>query len=575
MFPGFSKGREDIFILTGILPSEWAGFLIAQAVEPDIKLGPIYLNDNVFAFLVDDASQLDSFLGITPHADGVPLLADAPDDSPVIQHLHAAFTKLIELAPRYRFSHGTALSGGSCADTCLLESSASEANGLTAKWLLWMTGGRPFLQLLQVNDGANLVASLVMGPTGMPSYAVKVEYERDEDDIVSNIQLLNTRWEILVEQKSVIADRAEIDAIVTQLPSDQEQTASVVLCEPPLAFDAIGPEFGLADELSRVLLGPHSLQEANGLPAQGSDLGWYENAHGNIGRAVMGLRHNWNDKGNGVFFYQNLFFAGHANRVALSAMSRVPELTVIPVGGASCLSRLDEWGPVVLNTGDPSGPFSKVVNITFQYFLDHESCNNTAGEVIRGELGRQFLWVMSAGNEGDRNPYGRCPQNVEADNKIVVTAVDRTQSRPLNTNDGRRYADLAALFYDPTGLETGTSFSAPRVSATVAVLAEQHPDFTLPMLKQLVLLSVDLAESEDDSGVSVSAFVEARTGGVLNHQRALDFGDCVAESEAREPAQLTPTLVAQCLTQTGDSPQLAEAKVGFFVTREVLPQLSN
>ncbi len=151
------------------------------------------------------------------------------------------------------------------------------------------------------------------------------------------------------------------------------------------------------------------------------------------------------------------------------------------------------------------------------------------------EAGRNSV-VIAASNEGDKAEElvagnGHRPVQVPADyeknilENDAVTSVGATETR---TVDGKNetvrsayssvsggqdvYADGTVRAPDGTDIATGTSFSAPKVSATMARLHRDHPEMSSAQIENL--MKNRLTATVADGGQEMS---------VLDQQQTLDF----------------------------------------------------
>ncbi len=123
------------------------------------------------------------------------------------------------------------------------------------------------------------------------------------------------------------------------------------------------------------------------------------------------------------------------------------------------------------------------------------------------------LVVCSAGNSGYNNDYViHYPSSYRLDNVITVGASNSLDEICGFSNYGKETVDLFAPGVDvySVGISstdaydyfTGTSFSAPFVSACVALMIEKYPELSLSSIKKILLNSVDKLDSFSNKCVS-------------------------------------------------------------------------
>jgi subtilisin family serine protease len=159
-------------------------------------------------------------------------------------------------------------------------------------------------------------------------------------------------------------------------------------------------------------------------------------------------------------------------------------------------------------------------------------------EAIRAAGDAGIVFVAGAGNNASNNdilPFSPANNN-DLDNVISVAATDENDLLSSFSNYGVNSVDLAAPgshifttvpfnYYNGLYLwQSGTSMATPMVTATVALLASLHPDWTPAQIKAAILDTVDPLPSLEG---------KVKTGGRLN------VGDAVTQS-LLPPSQLTP-----------------------------------
>jgi len=132
------------------------------------------------------------------------------------------------------------------------------------------------------------------------------------------------------------------------------------------------------------------------------------------------------------------------------------------------------------------------------------------------------LYIAAAGNNGSNNDANAFyPASYDSPNIISVANVTRFGSRASSSNYGATTVDLGApgsdiLSTTPNngyGSKTGTSMACPHVTGVVANIMGFNPTLGHLEYKDIVLQSVEPADSM--AGITVS-------GGVLNLRKALD-----------------------------------------------------
>ncbi|GHT18381.1 hypothetical protein FACS1894189_6210 [Planctomycetales bacterium] len=139
-----------------------------------------------------------------------------------------------------------------------------------------------------------------------------------------------------------------------------------------------------------------------------------------------------------------------------------------------------------------------------------------------GDVG--IMFVASAGNNGtDNDTQFHYPSgNNDLPNVISVAATDKNDLLSSFSNYGLASVDLGAsgsiivTTSPPTSYVggTGTSFAAPMVTATAALIASLHPDWTPAQIKAAILETVDPLPSLDG---------KVKTGGRLNVGDAVNW----------------------------------------------------
>ena len=147
-------------------------------------------------------------------------------------------------------------------------------------------------------------------------------------------------------------------------------------------------------------------------------------------------------------------------------------------------------------------------------------------DAVAAARAADHVFVTAAGNglfgfwgvDIETNPWW--PASIDLDNVVSVAAVDHNDTKPFFSNWGAVSVDLAAPGVDiisttPNdgyGLNTGTSMASPHVAGVIALVRDQHPDWTYSEVIYQVMQAVDPIPAMD--GITV-------TGGRLNAARAV------------------------------------------------------
>lgn len=204
----------------------------------------------------------------------------------------------------------------------------------------------------------------------------------------------------------------------------------------------------------------------------------------------------------------------------------------IATGGSSCprhLVKTDAFNNAIDNAT------SAILNLSVGRAVPMRS--------VSGQLGRQstILFVVAAGNDGKSlvtrpvYPARYGGPRTGSDNLVTVAALDTDDTLAAFSNHGRDYVDIAApgcdrevLRYDETkelfaiDRASGTSFAAPLVSFTTALLRAFWLGAKPYELKQRVLIGADIVPQLSDSVFN---------GGKLNVIKTLSIYQDVAEIE--------------------------------------------
>jgi membrane-anchored mycosin MYCP len=166
---------------------------------------------------------------------------------------------------------------------------------------------------------------------------------------------------------------------------------------------------------------------------------------------------------------------------------------------------------------------ARVINLSFTYDNDDDSTKSLK-EAIGRAVSSNVVVVAAAGNNHLQSPApGRTdPISYPAawDGVLGVGAIGQTGQRQQMSQVGP-YVDLVApgegvMIAAPAGghvLETGTSYAAPLVAATAALILEYFPDYTAQQVIDRILATTDPAAGGSHS--------EGYGVGVVNPVRAV------------------------------------------------------
>jgi hypothetical protein len=212
----------------------------------------------------------------------------------------------------------------------------------------------------------------------------------------------------------------------------------------------------------------------------------------------------------------------HGQAVAETLIDTFAEAKLIPLSTETCLTEYPRWAPTLQRAG------VKVMTLSGTIPVDTRWCDAFYDPQRYLGPNQPFLWVVAAGNAGQRNPNRRCPQTTpHRDNLLVVAGgEDRLWS---GSDYGVDYADLAASPKASRSADVGTSFSAPRVAAVAAQLADRFPSLTPEDLKNILMKSAHVP----------SPSLDVRSGGALDACGARGLGEAVGRLSVEQRRSLT------------------------------------
>ena len=129
------------------------------------------------------------------------------------------------------------------------------------------------------------------------------------------------------------------------------------------------------------------------------------------------------------------------------------------------------------------------------------SLSSSVDTAIRAEVAAGITVVVAAGNDGsDTDLVPRYPSSFTSDGMITVAATDSADRLAGFSNYGATSIDVGApgvgilstLPGGRYGSISGTSFAAPQVTGTVALLAAARPNATVAQIRSAILDSVDV-----------------------------------------------------------------------------------
>jgi hypothetical protein len=330
---------------------------------------------------------------------------------------------------------------------------------------------------------------------GEPSLIFQVDYGVSR--LQPTLRAYDRNWQPLgVFPFDLLPDATQALSVAQSASPLGDHEAGVILWDTGIAFDNNALNAAL-------LVGPH---RADPIAAHGSLLGWLDAPADDVVSFLDGARMTKQ----GIYLpevYPN--FHGASVARILLGQDQAP----LRILAASTPDDVAE--PSVLSAVASDAKLAaqvRVVNLSSFWPMDAEACRV---RFPRG-LSAHFLWVAGAGNSGrnstPQSPLARCPQELDLrDNLLVVAGAVGTTSW-IGSDTGSTYADLAADCTGDTGNCGGTSYSAPRVARTAALIVNQYRDkISNPMVRMAILLGVTLPVTPEPY----------RSGGYHNHNDAL------------------------------------------------------
>ena len=160
------------------------------------------------------------------------------------------------------------------------------------------------------------------------------------------------------------------------------------------------------------------------------------------------------------------------------------------------------------------------------------------------KMAPQTLFVIAAGNDTSNNDlFPDFPSNVEAPNKIVVTATLGFRKLADFSNFGMSKVDVAApgvgiTSSAPTNTYialSGTSQAAPYVTNTISLIKDLNPNLAAIEIKEIILRTVDVKDWLKR---------KVRSSGIVNRERALKAAE-LTNTQSLDTAILNSHLLVQ------------------------------
>lgn len=362
---------------------------------------------------------------------------------------------------------------------------------------------------------------------GQPSLIFQVE--RAASRLKPRVSAFDRNWQRLGEfQFDLLPDLLQATAVVNAAAPLRDGEAGVILFDSGLTFTD-------ADVNSALLVGPHRADDSSG---SGSELGWLD-APGDDAIAFLdGVR----ETVQGIYSTSGYPRSHGAGVARLLVGGDHAPIRILPTS-------LPEYArdPSVLPSvaSDPRlSAQVRVINLSAVEYADLEACKAR----FPGGLDPSFLWVTGAGNSGRAStleaPLARCPQELESrGNLIVVAGAEGLSLWPLS-DYGSAYADLAADCSTDTGRCDGTSYAAPRVARTAALIGEAFGDrISNPMIRVAILLGATLPSTP----------APVRSGAFHDHEGAMRAAEQLVSLGYGRNAALPANQARQILGELWDS----------------------
>jgi len=370
-------------------------------------------------------------------------------------------------------------------------------------------------------------------------------YDPTSDAIYTTIDVYDRLWNnigwerfpILKRVSRKINDTFRIPVITLPTPN------GVVLCE------SVNPEDFDRGRLSHALRRRPSPLD---LPSiQGSMLGWLPNSVGAVGRFLDPLV-ELNEGGLSAADAPT-----HGYRVAATLLSQNPDAAIIPISMPNCQKLYPLWSPIIQRYS------VKVVNFSGTEPMDRRWCKEfNYPENFLGP-NKPFLWIVAAGNRGVENPALRCPQTLGPLENLIVVAGGNSGGLWKSSDYGRNYADIVADVSSASSSDSGTSYSAARVSAVAARISELYAMLSPWELRLSILFGADIPATP----------LEVRSGGALNEKLALTIAEAISRLSVEERQSLTSS-VAQRILESYFSRSETTRRLNLWKERRLIPWTS-